>query len=169
MGAKQDRSMIEAALYAADHPLTLKEIQKILKTSSETYVRKLIHELRVEYEKRGSSIKLVETSKDTFKFHLDDGYVKKLGRIIPKTKISRGALKTLAMIAYKQNLSQAKLAELRGNRAYGHVKQLLALGFIECRRFGRTRMLRTSRKFADYFGFPDDVDLTRELIEERLR
>ncbi|HID60975.1 MAG TPA: SMC-Scp complex subunit ScpB [Hadesarchaea archaeon] len=169
MGTKQDRSMIEAALYVADHPLTLKEIQEILKTSSETYARKLVDELKVEYEKRGGSIKLVETCKNTFKLHLDDRCMKKLGEIVPKTKISKGTLKTLAMIAYKQNLSQAKLAELRGNRVYDHIKQLLAMGFIESRPFGRTRMLRTSRKFAGYFGFPDDVDLTRELIEERMR
>lgn len=169
MGTKQDRSMIEAAFYVADHPLTLKEIQEILTTSSETYARKLVDELKVEYEKRGSPINLVETSKDTFKLHLDDGYMKKLGEIVPKTKISRGALKTLAMIAYKQNLSQARLAELRGNRVYGHIKQLLALGFIESKPFGRTRMLRTSQRFANYFGFEDDMDKIRERIEELAR
>jgi segregation and condensation protein B len=169
MGAKHDRSMIEAALYAADHPLTLGEIQEILKTSSETYVRKLVGELKADYEKRGGSLSLVEMSKDTFTLRLNDEFMKKLGGIIPKTRVSRGALKTLAMIAYKQNVSQAKLAEYRGNRVYDHIRQLSALGFVESRPFARTRMLRTSRRFASYFGFEDDMDKIRERIEELAR
>jgi segregation and condensation protein B len=169
MGAKHDRSIIEAALYAADHPLTLGEIQNILKTSSETYVRKLVGDLKADYEKRGGPLLLVETSKDTFTLRLNDECMTKLNDIIPKTRVSRGALKTLAMIAYKQNISQAKLAEYRGNRVYDHIRQLVSLGFIESKPFGRTRMLRTSRRFASYFGFEDDMDRIRERIEELAR
>lgn len=169
MGAKQDRSMIEAALYAADHPLTLDEIQKILKTSSETYTQKLISELKADYGKRGGPFLLVEMSKDTFTLRLNDECMTKLDKIIPKTRVSRGALKTLAMIAYKQNISQSKLADYRGNRVYDHIRQLLALGFIESKPFGRTRMLRTSRRFSSYFGFEDDMDRVRERIEELAR
>ncbi len=169
MGAKQDRSMIEAALYAADHPLTLDEIQKILKTSSETYTQKLISDLKADYGKRGGPFLLVEMSKDTFTLRLNDECMTKLDKIIPKTRVSRGALKTLAMIAYKQNISQSKLADYRGNRVYDHIRQLLALGFIESKPFGRTRMLRTSRRFSSYFGFEDDMDRVRERIEELAR
>ncbi len=169
MGAKQDRSMIEAALYAANHPLTIGEIKEILKTSSETYVRKLVSELKADYEERGGPFSLVEMSRDTFTLRLNDECMKKLDKIIQKTRISRGALKTLAIIAYKQNLSQAKLAEHRGNRVYDYVRQLLALGFIESKPFGRTRMLRTSRRFASYFGLEDDMDRIRERIEELAR
>lgn len=169
MGAKQDRSMIEAALYAADHPLTIDEIQKILKTSSETYTQKLISELKADYGKRGGPFLLVEMSKHTFTLRLNDECMTKLDKIIPKTRVSRGALKTLAMIAYKQNISQSKLADYRGNRVYDHIRQLLALGFIESKPFGRTRMLRTSRRFSSYFGFEDDMDRVRERIEELAR
>jgi segregation and condensation protein B len=169
MGVKKDRSIIEAALYSADHPLTLDEIQGILKTSSETYVRKLIGDLKADYEKRGGPFLLIETSRDTFTIRLNDECMTRLEGIIPKTRISRGALRTLAVIAYKQNISQAKLAEYRGNRVYDHVRQLLSLGFIESKPYGRTRMLRTSRRFASYFGFEDDIDRIRERIEELAR
>lgn len=169
MGIKQDRAIIEAALYAADHPLSLGEIKEILKTSSETYVQKVVDEVKFEYSKRGGPFSLTEIGKGTFTLRLNDEFMTRLNEIIPKTRVSRGALKTLAMIAYKQNLSQAKLAELRGNRVYEHVRQLLALGFIESKPFGRTRMLRTSRRFASYFGFEDDMDKIRERIEELAR
>ncbi|MDI6642865.1 MAG: SMC-Scp complex subunit ScpB [Candidatus Hodarchaeaceae archaeon] len=169
MGAKQDRAVMEAALYAADHPLSMEEIQQILNTSSETYVRKLIDELKADYAKRGGPLSLVEVGKGTFTIRLEDKYMPRLDKVISKTTLSRGGIKTLAMIAYKQNLTQAKLAELRGSRVYDHVRQLLALGFIESKPFGRTRMLRISRRGASYFGFEDDIDLIRERIEELAR
>ncbi len=169
MGAKEDSSIIEAALYAADRPLTLGELREILETSSETYARKLVEELIAEYGKRGGPLVLAETSRETFSLRLCEEYMPKLEGVVPKARLSRGALKTLAMIAYKQPVYQARLADLRGSRVYDHVKQLGALGFIESKPFERTRVLRTSRRFAGYFGFEDDMDKIRERIEELMR
>jgi len=169
MGLKEDRAVIEAALYAADHPLTLGEIRGLLGTSSETYSRRLIDALVADYGKRGGPLVLSETAKDTFALHLREEYMPKLEGIVPKAKLSRGALKTLALVAYKQPIYQARLAELRGGRVYEHVRQLAALGFVESRPFGRTRVLRTSRRFAGYFGFEDDMDKIRERLEELTR
>lgn len=169
MGFEKDRSTIEAAFYAADRPLTLGELRGIIGTSSETYTRKLVDALIADYGKRGGPLTLVETAKDTFAFRLHDEYLSKLGKFIPKARLSRGALKTLAMIAYKQPIYQARLADLRGGRVYDHVRQLAALGFVESRPFGKTRVLRTSRKFAGYFGFEDDMGKIRERLEELAR
>lgn len=169
MGAREDRSIIEATLYAADHPLALSELREILETSSETYVGKLLEELIDEYKRRGGPLTLVETAKNTFSLRLHEEYIQKLEGIIPKTKLSRGAMKTLAMIAYKQPIYQAKLAHLRGGRVYDHIKQLVVLEFIESKPFGRTRLLRTSRKFASYFGFEDSVEKISERLEELMR
>ncbi len=169
MGAMEDRSIIEAILYAADRPLTLSELREILGTSSETYVGKLLEELIADFKKRGGPLTLTETAKDTFSLRLREEFMQKLEGIIPKTKLSRGAMKTLVMIAYKQPIYQARLADLRGGRVYDHIKQLAVLGFIESKPFGRTRSLRTSRKFASYFGFEDDVEKIHERLEELLR
>lgn len=169
MVIKQDRAVIEAALYAADRPLTLSEIRKLLKTSSETYVRKVMDLIKKEYGQRGGPLSLVETGKDTYTLRLNEEFIPKLEGVIPKTKLSRGTLKTLATIAYHQNISQAKLAEKRGNRVYDQIRQLVSIGFVESKPYGRTRMLRTSKKFASYFGFDDDIDKIREEIESRMR
>lgn len=169
MGTKDDRSIIEAALYAADRPLTLGELREILETSSETYARKLVEELIADYGKRGGPLVLAEASHGTFSLRLREEFMPRLEGVVPKARLSRGALKTLAMIAYKQPVYQARLADLRGSRVYDHVKQLGALGFVESKPFERTRVLRTSRRFAGYFGFDDDMDKIRERIEELLR
>lgn len=169
MGIKQDRAVIEAALYAADRPLTLTEIRKLIGTSSETYVRKIVEDVKNDYGKRSGPLSMVETGKDTFTLRLNEEFIPKLEGVIPKIRLTRGAIKTLAMVAYNQNISQSKLAESRGNRVYDHIRQLVALGFVESKPCGRTRMLRTTKKFASYFGFEDDMDKIREEIENRMR
>ena len=167
LGVKEDRSVIEAALYASDRPLSLKEIMGLLGTSSETYTRKLLEAIKADYQKRGGPLTL-QAEKGVYSIRLKEELLPKLERVIPKTKLSRGALKTLALIAYKQPIHQSSLAKLRGGRVYEQVKELIALGFVESKPFGRTRMLRTSKKFARYFGFEDDMDKIRERIEELL-
>lgn len=169
MGIREDKSTIEAALYAADRPLSLDELRRIIGTSSETYTRKLLDALEVEYRKRKGSLELSETAKNIFSLRLQEEYIPRLEGIVPKTKLTRGALKTLAMIAYRQPISQAKLAQLRGSRVYEYVKKLLDLGFIEARSLGRTRILRTSKKFASYFGFEDDMDKIRERLQQMMK
>ncbi len=169
MGIREDKSIIEAALYAADRPLSLDELRRIIGTSSETYTRKLLDALGDEYRKRKGSLELSETAKGVFSLRLQEEYIPKLEGIVPKTKLTRGALKTLAIIAYKQPISQAKLAGLRGSRVYEYVKKLLDLGFIEAKSLGRTRILRTSKKFAGYFGLEDDMDKIRERLQQMIK
>jgi len=169
MGAKEDRAIIEASLYAADRPLSIKELCKVLSTSSETYARKLIDGIKDDYGKRGGALVLSEPAPDTFSLNLREEYFSKLEGIVPKSKLSRGALKTLALIAYKQPVAQAKLVALRGGRIYEYVKSLVSLGFVDSKPFGRTRVLRTSKKFSGYFGFEDDIEKIRERLEEMAR
>jgi len=166
MGVEDDRRVLEGALYAADHPLVMEEVKKVVGTSSETYVRKLIDELKSEHGGRGGAFRLVEGEKGTFSLKLAEELLERLDDIIPKMRISRGALKTLAMVAYRQPVTQAKLAELRGSRTYDHIRQLLAVGFVESKPFGKTRTLRVSKKFASHLGFEDDMDKMREKLEE---
>ncbi len=169
MGMREDRKLLEAALYAADHPLTIQELRETLGLKSETYVKRLIEEVRESLRRRQSPFELRETGGEAYSIRLKREISERLGRLVPKLKISRGALKTLAFIAYKQNITLAQLAEVRGSRTYEHVRQLIAAGFVEAKRFGKTRALRTSPKFASYFGFEDDIDLISEKLEELLK
>jgi segregation and condensation protein B len=166
---KEDRKLLEAALYAADHPLDLREIKQTLGWGSDTYVKKLLEGLRENLRRRGGPFTLVESGGGTYSIRLRKELSEKLGSLVPKLRISRGALKTLAIIAYRQNIKLSKLAELRGSRTYEHVRQLISAGFVEAKRFGRTRALRTSQKFASHFGFEDDIDQISERLEELLK
>lgn len=166
MGVEEDLSTIEAALYAADRPLALDEIQKIVETTSETYTRKLLDQLEEKYGNQNGPLELKSSDQETFSLELREEYMPKLEGIIPKTKLTKGALKTLAVIAYKQPIRQSELAKIRGGRVYQYVKQLLELGFIEAKPLKRTKLLRTSKKFAGYFGFEDQIDKIREQLQQ---
>lgn len=168
MGTEEDVSTIEAALYASDRPLTIDELKKTVGTSSETYVRKLLDRLREKYS-GNTSLELKETSEEMFTIQLQDEFLSKIENVVPKTKLNRGALKTLAVIAYKQPIKQSELADIRGGRVYQYVKKLQELGFIESKPLGRTKLLRTSKKFAGYFGFEDQMDKIREKLQQMIK
>jgi len=167
MGLERDKSLVYAALYASDRPLTLAELKGILGTSSETYVGKVVEELRKGLGP-DSPFELVNTARDAVMLRLREEYLPRLKGLVRKVKPSRGMLKTLALIAYEQPVHLSRLAKLRGGHVYEHVRQLVSLGFVESKRVGRTRVLRTSRKFASYFGLEDDEELIHQRLQEGL-
>lgn len=167
MGLEKDKSLVYAALYASDRPLSLGELKEILKTSSETYVEKVVEELRKGMGP-DSPFELVRTSREAVMLRLREEYLPRLKSLVKKVRPSRGVLKTLALIAYEQPIHLSRLARLRGGRAYEHVRQLLALGFVEAKRVGRTRVLKTSSKFASYFGLEDEEGLIHQRLREGL-
>jgi len=165
MGVEEDITTLEAALYAADRPLSLEELKDIVDTSSETYIRKLLDKLDKKFDEN-SSLGLKEPSENMFTTQLEDEYMSKVENIIPKTKLNRGAMKTLAVIAYKQPIKQSELSEVIGGRVYKYVKKLKELDLIEAKPIGRTKVLRTSKKFAGHLGFEDQMDKIREKLQQ---
>lgn len=165
MGLERDSILVEAALYAREGFLSLKEIREILKTSSDTYVEKVLENLKEKLE-RGSPFRLVRTG-SSVSLRLRDDYLSKLQGIIPKVRLSKGILKTLSLIAYKQPVFQSELVKMRGKRVYDHLRLLTMLGFVESKPYARTRILRTTQKFSSYFGLEGDIEsIPLELARE---
>ena len=67
-------------------------------------------------------------------------------------EFSRAEQETLAVIAYKQPITQAKIIHMRGNKAYEHVRKFIELGLVKAKRAGRTYELNLSEEFYDYFS-----------------
>ena len=64
-------------------------------------------------------------------------------------------MKTLAIIAYKQPITQSKIVHIRGNKAYDHIKKFSELKLITSKKLGRTKELSLSNDFYDYFSVKD--------------
>ncbi len=65
---------------------------------------------------------------------------------------------------WKQTVNKAYVVHERGKLAYGHVKHLREMDLITDEKVGKTRILRTTSTFADYFNLNHDViEMKKEL------
>ena len=71
-----------------------------------------------------------------------------------KTELPKKLLKAASLIAYHQPMSQSRLVELLGQKAYDYVRELAQYGMIDRRKNGNTRRLTTTRRFSEAFGCP---------------
>jgi segregation and condensation protein B len=155
-----DRELIEAALFVSGRPLTILELESIVSIDAD--VEGLVETLIKEY-REGGALEIVQTGEDVV-MQVKGEYADAV-RPIAQRDLETPVLRTLAVIAFHQPVTQSKVAEIRGNKAYGHVHELEARKLVESEPSGRTRLLRTTKAFADYFGFETD---NLEEIKQRI-
>lgn len=156
MGLIEDKALVEAALFVAGRPLSVRELSKALGIKSHDYLEKLIELLAAEYVERKSAIEIVRVLGDKYVLQLKQEYSQRVLHLMPRPDLRTGELKTLALIAYLQPIEQSKLIKLRGSQAYEHVKHLLSMGLIYAEPYERTKILGTTPKFAELYGFPEN-------------
>ncbi len=155
--------IIEAILFSATEPLTISKIAKIAGKDAKD-IELSLKELFEEYSKRDTSIEIIELNKK-YIMRVKPEYSQYVERFVEKD-LDRGSLRTLAVIALKQPIYLSKLAKIRGNKCYDHVKKLEEMGLIKAEKRGRTRILTTTKEFAKYFGLKSS---NPEEIREFLR
>jgi segregation and condensation protein B len=154
---KRDLALLEAALYVAGRPLDLRTLGSIIKTRSKRKVQRLVGILMEEYKNRETALEILELEDERFVLQLKGEYSPQVQRLAIRPLLSKGPLKTLSYIAYRQPVLQSQVVDVRGHHAYGHLRQLESMGLISRERVGRTRLLRTTGFFADYFGLSHDL------------
>ena len=163
---KRRLALIEAALYVAGRPLDLKSLASVTKTRSKKLVQQLAKTLKQDYESRNTSLEILELEDDRFVMQLRPEYSQRVQRLAMRPLLTTGPLKTLSYIAYRQPVSQKQVLNVRGNHVYGHLKQLEELGLIMRDRVGRTKVLRTTQFFADYFGLSHDLRAMKRQLKK---
>lgn len=161
---KQKIVLIEAALYVAGRPLDSKTICSVLKSRSEKTVAKLMKILIEEYDKRNTALEILELEDKRFVMQLKDKYAPSVQKLAIRPLISIGPLKTLSYIAYRQPVSQTQVVDVRGHHTYHHLKQLEETGLIIREKIGRTKIIRTTDYFADYFGLSHDMRVMKQQL-----
>lgn len=158
--AEDLKPYVEAALFATATPLSLDALADMLgegKRKVSNALKKLIE----DYEARPQSALEIDVSDAGYILAVKTAYGKVVERLVPM-ELSQGALRTLSLIAVKQPILQTMLIELRGSSAYEHIKELVEHGLIVKEPQGRSFLLKTAPKFAEYFK----VD--KETIERHL-
>ncbi|NYZ78799.1 SMC-Scp complex subunit ScpB [Candidatus Micrarchaeota archaeon] len=145
------KSTIEAALFMSTSPMTVRTLSKISGLNSWKLVQDRLKELQQEYEQRGSAI-VISFEDGGYIMRLKPEYERKVSDLAKEAELSRGALKTLAVIAKNDSMPQSKLAKMIGSSVYDHVKELIEDDFITAEKKGRTKLLKTTKKFKEYFS-----------------
>nr|MBA4404731.1 SMC-Scp complex subunit ScpB [Nanoarchaeum sp.] len=158
---EQDRNKIEAILFTTGTFLTVEEISKLCGIGSIGYIKGILNELKDEYNKKESALEIVN-DKEKWRLNIRKDYMYLTEKLLTDAELDMPTQETLAVIAYKQPAIQSVVIKTRGNKAYDHIKLLKDEGFILSEKFGRTKILKLTQKFYDYF------DVMEEQLKEKL-
>jgi segregation and condensation protein B len=164
--SKRDLALLEAALYVAGRPLDLRTLASVLKTRSKNKTRRLAKSLMEIYKSRDNALEILELEDERFVMQLKTEYTPHVRRLAIRPLLSIGPLKTLSYIAFRQPVKQTLVIEVRGHHAYDHLKQLEDFNLITRERAGRSRVLRTTEFFADYFGLSHDLKTMKQQLKD---
>ena len=159
-------SMIEAALYVTGKPLDVGVLGSVLNLRSEEKIRRLAAALKEKYAQNSGALEVLELSDGRYVMQLKPEYSKSVKRLATRQLLTLGPLKTLSYIALRQPVAQSHVVKVRGNLAYGHVKVLRDMGLISEEKLGRSKLLRTTPSFSDYFNLSQDSRLMKKQIQK---
>ena len=149
------KNKVEAILFTTGRFLTLEEIGSFSGVASLGYLKQILDEIKEDYKKRGGALEIVNEN-NKWKLNIKKDYLYLTEKLLTTTELDRPTQETLAIIAYKQPSIQAEVVNMRGNKSYDHIKKLKDEGFITAEKFGRTRLLKLTNKFYDYFDVVED-------------
>lgn len=158
---------IEALLFSSDKPLTLEQLKGALDNLETSEIRKRLEELRCEYEASGRGMRLVEVAGGFQMITAPSfsAFLKKLYKQRKVEKLSKPAMETLAMIAYKQPVTRMEIESLRGVNVDGVIKSLGDKSLIRIagrkKAPGRPLVYGTTRQFLEYFGLKSLEELPK--------
>jgi segregation and condensation protein B len=164
--SKSLKMIIEALLYAAEKPLSVKEIRTVLPDAKASDIKGALEVLRHEYESLERSFTLKEVA-DGYQFRSRSEYAPYIMKMLQKSpsRLSKAAMETLAIIAYKQPILRHEIERFRGVDVGGILRTLLEKGLIKIMGRkelpGRPLIYGTSKKFLEVFDLKNISDLPK--------
>jgi segregation and condensation protein B len=162
------KGAIEALLFISEKPVLLEQMAEVMQESvGPVDVKKLVEELRDEYEAKQRGMVIVEVAGGYQMLSSPHyvSYVRSFLKTKVKEKLSRPALETLAIVAYKQPVSRGDIEVVRGVNSDGVVLHLLNKGLIKIVGKkdvpGRPYLYGSSKLFLEYFGLKSLRDLPK--------
>ena len=166
------KNIIESLLFVAQEPLSVDRLKKILEHAETSEIRKALEDISIEFDARKGGFYLHRVA-GGYQVRSRPEYSTWIKRLLqPKPfRLSKAALETLAIIAYKQPVIRSDVEHVRGVDCGGVLKVLLERGFIRVMGRkeipGRPLIYGTTRRFLEVFGLETLKDLpTPKEIEE---
>ncbi|HVB04782.1 MAG TPA: SMC-Scp complex subunit ScpB [Acidimicrobiales bacterium] len=182
---RAEAGAIEAVLTVATEPITARLLAELLEVSVER-VDELCSLLAASYEEeeRGFELSRIAGGYRLRSHRAYAGYVERFILADQPQRLSPAALETLAIVAYKQPVSRAQIAQIRGVNADGVMRLLTQRGYVEAIGRddgpGQAVLFGTTTTFLERLGldslselpplqsFVPDADVV-ELLEQALR
>lgn len=161
---------IEALIFVADPSITWIEIKDCLDEKfeadfTEEEILTVVDQLVEEYREGNSSFEIVEMN-GGFRFLTKPVYQSTLTtylKQIQNKKLSKTAMETLSIVAYKQPVTKSVIEQIRGVNCDYTIQKLLEKDLISivgrAETIGKPLLYGTSEKFMDYFGLKSIKDL----------
>nr|WP_087475834.1 SMC-Scp complex subunit ScpB [Nitrospira cf. moscoviensis SBR1015] len=161
MAERELKAILESLLFVSPEPLSAVRLVSVLGDVTKAEVERTLRSLGEELEQEGRGIRLVEVA-GGYRLVTKQEYapwIKRLDKAKSATKLSRSALESLAIIAYKQPLVRSEIEEIRGVETSGVVRTLLERKLVRIvgRKEvpGRPIMYGTTKFFLEHFGLND--------------
>ncbi|PIN98900.1 MAG: hypothetical protein COT90_02265 [Candidatus Diapherotrites archaeon CG10_big_fil_rev_8_21_14_0_10_31_34] len=145
------RQLVESILFMSPQPIPLKEIAGICETPDLGLISELIEALTKDLIERKSGIEIIRET-EGYRMQVLSELEVKVAHLAGPTRFSKGVMKTMAYIAFKQPVKQSTVVKFRTNKAYDEIKILEEQGFISREKAGITYVIKTTKKFLQYFG-----------------
>ncbi|MCF8034652.1 MAG: SMC-Scp complex subunit ScpB [Desulfarculaceae bacterium] len=158
------KMIVEALLFVSESPLNLAQLCQVMESDDRKAVKEALEELIAEYQQMERAFELVQVA-GGFSFRTKPGmafWLRKL-RKQQVTRLSKAALETLAIVAYKQPVLKAEVERIRGVEVGGILRTLMEKGLIRVAGRkdlpGKPLIYSTTRRFLEVFDLKDLKDL----------
>jgi segregation and condensation protein B len=149
---------LEALLFSTHHPLTAGRLAEFLEIDSTNAIRASIKELNRQYESTGRCFR-VEQVAGGYQLLTTPEFGDVLKRLHQReidTKLTKAALETLAIIAYKQPILRADIEAIRGVQCGETIRSLMEKHLVKIAGRaevpGRPILYGTTKRFLELFG-----------------
>ena len=159
--AQELKAILEAVLFVSPEPVPVARLMSIVGTVSKAEVVQALGILTHDLDQHGRGIQLVQVA-GGYRLATKQEYgpwLKRMDKAKAAQKLSRSALESLAIIAYKQPLVRAEIEEIRGVETSGVLRTLCERKLVRIvgRKDvpGRPIMYGTTKFFLEHFGLQD--------------
>lgn len=160
-GMGELQAILEALLFVSSEPLSLARLVAVMGNVPKADVEEALRNIGQALEKEGRGVRLAVVA-GGYRLVTKQDYapwIKRLDKAKTAAKLSRSALESLAIIAYKQPLVRSEIEDIRGVETSGVLRTLLERKLVRIvgRKEvpGRPIMYGTTKFFLEHFGLSD--------------
>ena len=161
MEDQQLKSAIEALLFVSGTPLSADRLKGVFEEATADQIEAQLQTLRQEYDGRSAGIMLAEVAGGCQLATRPENaaWIRKFKSVKVSAKLSKAALETLAIVAYKQPITRSEVEAIRGVNIGGIMRNLMERRLVKIVGKkdvpGKPMLYGTTLEFLQYFGLKD--------------